>query len=519
MLYMTRSLADFPEVPVPGVNIPWGSVADRVRYAGQAPTPKFSVTHEADVTAQAVVDALLDLGAETFPDNLGEYYCWLPVDQHWECLPLLSKQFMGRLARFIRSRFGRSDSKRMLKQVVELLELDAICNDGKELGLRFHRDSDEFRIDIGDHEWNQIVVDRSGWRIEPQDRPRFRRKAHMQRIQIPVANGNYELLFDLLPRVFRQRMLLTLTWMLSPLLNRFSIPILLLVGPKGSMKTTASRCIRYILDPSAIDSLSKTDTASLDRAFSNHAVPIFENVGSFSSKTSDEFCRAVTGAGFERRRQYTVDESFLIAYRRPIIVNGIDIPSQNTDFIGRCVFVQCAKSEDYRTEEEVYGTLESQAPSILGGLLDLAARVIAVRPSVRTTGADRMADFIQLGRAVAIALGRTEAEFDAEIEVNKQARSSAFTDSNSIAYLLVSFAEQFSAEQPWSGSASELYQELKKFARDNESIGCEAGRIPGVMALKRKLLKDYADTLKEAGASYDWHRTSGMRKWTVSRCR
>jgi hypothetical protein len=212
--------------------------------------------------------------------------------------------------------------------------------------------------------------------------------------------------------------LLVLAWLVVALYPTIPVPILILTGGQGSAKTTRSRRIRSLIDPSHVPVLGDIETRDMTQVFYHHAVPSFENIAYLSRPLADIFCRAVTGSGIERRKRYTDSEEVIFAFRRPIILNGIDIPSDRPDFRDRCLVLTFQRLKVFHSLTGLDARFEQAKPALFGALLDLLVKTLGLLDSTPSTGQFRMADFAHFDRAVARALGKTSEDFDAAYRAN-----------------------------------------------------------------------------------------------------
>ena len=121
---------------------------------------------------------------------------------------------------------------------------------------------------------------------------------------------------------------------------------------------------------------------------------------------SDSLCRAATGDGDVRRQLYTDGDVSVIAFRRAIIFNGIDVVASQGDLADRLLRVKLPRIRGgRRQEEEIQASWAQAHPHILGGLLDLAADVHRRLPSISVEKAPRMADYARVLAAVDEIMG------------------------------------------------------------------------------------------------------------------
>ena len=111
-------------------------------------------------------------------------------------------------------------------------------------------------------------------------------------------------------------------------------------------------------------------------------------------------CRAVTGDGDVRRRLYSDADLAVFAFRRVVLLNGIDLGAMRDDLAERLMTVEVHPITRRRYDADLMAAWEAAHPRILGALLDLAAQVLTVLPDVRLADPPRMADFARVLAAV-----------------------------------------------------------------------------------------------------------------------
>ena len=91
---------------------------------------------------------------------------------------------------------------------------------------------------------------------------------------------------------------------------------------------------------------------------------------------SDCLCRASTGDGDVRRALYTDSDVSVIAFRRVVIFNGVDVVVTQGDLADRLLRVKLPRVQmGYLKDSDVDRSWSKAHPHILGALLDLAAKV------------------------------------------------------------------------------------------------------------------------------------------------
>lgn len=426
------------------------------------------------LSPMGIVQLATEADTRFFQDQHGDVFAWISTahgEPHFECLRIRSKPFQARLLDLIRAKRRTNEDGEGtaslptpgdIKQAIELLELQAYDSQRIELANRRRASGDGALIDLGDHDWKMISVTPKGWDVVRHSGPLFYRTQHQQPLVEPIRGGDIEELFTFVPVETEEEKLLVTAWMIAALYPLVPNPILLFVGQQGSAKTTRSRRLRSLLDPSVTPVLGDMEMADLFLTFQHHAVPCFENVSRFSRREADMFCRAVTGNGVERRKLYTDSDQKLYSFRRPIIINGLDTPSIRPDFLDRCVIINCKRMKEFVPLQKLDQDFEAARPKLLGAMLDLLVETLKLHGNTASAKEFRMADFAHFGRAVAKALGKNAVDFDKAYRANIRQQDCEILEDSPMVRAIERFAMKYSYEKPWTGSASKLLELLRE---------------------------------------------------------
>jgi len=241
----------------------------------------------------------------------------------------------------------------------------------------------------------------------------FVRGEAMQKLPVPIKGGSIAPLWDIcnIPKDLR---LLVITWLIEALRPDTPYPGLELIGEQGSGKSTAAEALRRVIDPSSCNlrGAPKTVEDVFVAAGQNHVVA-YENISHFAGPMQDALAILSTGGGFAKRQLYTDGEEHIINVRRPWLINGIAIAVTQQDLVDRVISVDCAVIAERQSSSKQWKAFDAALPGILGGVLDVAARALAVLPGIRLAPADRprLMEFVLLGQAVAQSAGYPENEF------------------------------------------------------------------------------------------------------------
>lgn len=330
-----------------------------------------------------------------------------------------------------------------INQVITLLKYYA--SKGKQYNLynRVARSPDgTIWIDIADQQNRAYHVTKEGWTIETNTPIMFKRYAHQLPLAIAVKGGDPKKILPFInigasknSEYSKRRQLLLLIQTASYGIQNMSHPINAMFGCPGSHKSTAQKYLRRIWDPSSAE-LVKTlprDENTLMQILDHHYMPIFDNLSYMPDWASDDFCSAVTGTGIEVRALYTDDESFIRAFKRCVLLNGVNLPAKKGDLLSRAILHPTEPTLLNRTDSELDNEYYKLLPEILGGFLDLLSKALQLEGTIKPSKYFRLADFTEWGCVLSVALGSTPEEFIKAMTENLNAQNQADIEGNKVA--------------------------------------------------------------------------------------
>ncbi len=242
-------------------------------------------------------DRVLDLAEDMF--TLGRTVDDRPfiVPKVGANVALFSRRARAALAEAYATKHGTTVSDKPLKEAWTVLEHKALTTDPVDLPIRVAEYGGGAVIDMGTAEGCCIVADATGWKIEARSPVAFRRPKPLLPLKIPARGGDWDVLWEITNITPGYRGLVR-GWLLCALIRLLSHPILRIKGPQGAVKSTATRTLARVIDPSSGD-VAKPPT-SAERwemtVGSRWVVPV-DNVSHIPEWWSDDLCRTVTGAG------------------------------------------------------------------------------------------------------------------------------------------------------------------------------------------------------------------------------
>ncbi|MEL7158966.1 MAG: ATP-binding protein, partial [Actinomycetota bacterium] len=153
-------------------------------------------------------------------------------------------------------------------------------------------------IDLGDDTGRAIHLTDNSWTIQQRAPILFRRTALTAALPEPVSHGQgLDVLWRLLNVEPADRPLVA-AWLVAALVPNIPHPTLALFGEQGTGKTTATKLLVSIVDPSPVPARKPPrDADSWVTAAAGSWVVAIDNLSTIPLWLSDSLCRAVTGDG------------------------------------------------------------------------------------------------------------------------------------------------------------------------------------------------------------------------------
>lgn len=360
---------------------------------------------------------------------------------------------------------GKAAPQQALADALLVVEGTCQATEPVEAHLRVAEHHGAVYVDLGDTEERVVRIDGAGWTVLTGGVPvRFRRTKLTGALPVPVSGGDLSELWPLVNVAVGDRALV-LAWLVAALLRpTIPHPALGVFGEQGTGKSTASRTLVSLVDPSPVP-LRKPprDADSWVTAAAGSWVVGIDNLSTIPDWLSDSLCRGCTGDGDVRRALYTDGGLAVFAFRRVILLNGIDVGSLRGDLAERTMAISLDRITERRrrTESELDSQWHQLHPRLFGALLDLAARVKAVSATLRLESSPRMADFALVLAAVDEVQGTTGLA-----RYTEQATTTATDSLDSEPFLVALQAFSLPAEFEFTGTGAELSVAVKP-AEDN----------------------------------------------------
>jgi hypothetical protein len=423
---------------------------------------------KAEKVSQANQILCLAEDIELFHTSDRTAFASIEVGGHKEIHPVNSKSFRDYLSYQFYQEDGKSPSSQALQDAINSLSGKAKF-EGKTQDVHIRLASLEGKIylDLCNDEWQIIEIDADGCRvIEATDAPiRFRRTKAMLALPTPTENGDIAKLKSFL-NVDDKNLTLILAWLVNCFRANYPFPILLISGEQGTAKSTATKVLRELVDPSLAPFRSAPrDERDLIIAATNAWICAFDNLSSVPNSLSDGFCRISTGGSLATRTLYSDDEETIFTAKRPIILNSIGDVASRSDLLDRALLIKLeAISKDKRKpEREFWAEFEKEKTSIFSALISAVSFALKNIENTSLAELPRMADFALWATAAEQALGLNAGDFMKFYTQNREDAHAIVLEDSPIFEAIQRICE---TRAEFNGTVKEFLELIDTFADD-----------------------------------------------------
>jgi hypothetical protein len=417
------------------------------------------------------------------------------------------RKFLARL--YAESCGGTAPSQSALADALNVLEGYATDGDAEPVHLRVAPYRDGIAVDLGTPDGRCVLVDNHTWVIVDRAPVLFRRTNLTAPMPIPEQGGALEPLLNLINVDDDQRRLLA-GWLVSALIPDIPHAILAVFGEQGTAKSTATKLLMQLVDPSTAPLRSPPRDVRQWAVTANASWTVaLDNLSDIQPWLSDLLCKAVTGDGHVDRALYSDDDVSVLRFRRVLAINGVSLGALRGDLADRFVPVELEviDKQHRRSDKKIKEAVESAMPGALGALLDLLVKVLAELPDIELDSMPRMADFARVLASVDKVTGwetlKTYLDaFDGLAET--VVASDPFADS------LRKFADQHPGT-PWEGEVGDLLeliplpeQKPRDWPKTSQAVG-------GRLKRSAPALRQLGYTATPAGK----HPTTRRQLWLI----
>lgn len=425
-----------------------------------------------------ITDMLIDLVKRNlkdwFIDGDGQEtaYVRFPVQGHLEHWPIRSRESKNWIRGLYYQKCRKGINTDTLNTVLDTLEAIARFEGNGRIKLhnRVAKHDHALWYDLTNELWQAVKIAENGWQVINNPPLLFKRFRHQEAQVLPAQEGDIHALDSFLGAVEDENhKLLIKVYLILCFVPAISHFILVLYGPQGSTKTSVTKWLKRIVDPSVIDTMGMPkEYAELIQVLDHHWVISFDNLSDLSRAMQDVLSRAATGASHSKRKLYTDEDDIVFKFKRCVILNGINISATKPDILDRCLLIKMrrlSRSQINKKEEELNREFWEVLPQILGGIFTTLSKAMAIKNEIKLSELPRMADATEWGYAICEAMGIEGRHFLNAYYENVKFQNSEIISSTPLAVALQNFAEK---RKTWEGTSSELLAKLEEIADDRD---------------------------------------------------
>jgi hypothetical protein len=454
-------------------------------------------------------------------DNAGNQYVTVSEADGFDTFALMSAKVESHIRKLVRDKLSIRIPKHWLPDILDELRFIAETEPAGIVDVHTRiapATNGGIYIDLCNPERQVLKVDASGHDLfnYEEDQPLFRRPKGM--MQLPMALGvapRLELLREFINVESDDAWHLIVTFVLYCFRPGGPYIILMVSGTAGSSKSTFSRVLRSLIDPSTVSTqAAPRNAADLMITASNSHMLVLDNMRELSTEMSDAFCRLATGGGMRTRALFTNTDETLFYAVKPCILNGIGDIATQPDLLSRSIQIDLPVIKVRRTEAEFNNSFAAAQPSIFAGLMDALSKTLAEVDNVHEAPDVRMADFFQWGIAVERALGWQPDSFKNAYANNQRDQMKNLLAENALAQVLMLYVREFSEQKDSKKTTpTALLEQLDELANDAQRCGKDWPDSPHGLS---KRLKRIEPALRACGIGLAFTH-SGNRSITVSK--
>lgn len=357
-------------------------------------------------------------GADLFLSDNGKPYITIYKTTRQKTYSLESRQFRDYLNMELIGK--KLKASQMLKdEIIEELVSRAHANpDKKKVFIRLANCEDTIIFDLCDEEDRFLFVGKDGFSIKQYSPVPFIRPTKLEKMPQPklIERDKFLSMFKKWFGIESKNHWLLILAFIFKCWHRDNgaYPILIIEGPHGSGKTTLSKRLKKIIDPTNPPFLSPPKTPEDIVIASVHSfLLVFDNITTLTHEISDYFCRLSTGGGYTKRQLYSDDNEVVHILFRPSIINGISEPSHQPDLLDRVLLIELdpLPNENRLSEMELETQFYNDLPYLFYGCIDLFSECLVELPSVRTTNLPRLTEYSRMGISLEKVLNLPAGEF------------------------------------------------------------------------------------------------------------
>jgi hypothetical protein len=375
----------------------------------------------------------------------------------------------------------------------------------RECAVRFAKLDGKLLTDLGRSDGRFTRTSEQGWKVRSRSRRvLFARTSYTDELPIPLAGGDVVGYLEQ-TTIPTEDIPLLLSWLVASLDPTVSKPILTLIGPPGAGKSVTMDLICSLVDPIKVMRWAfPTNSRDWAAVTTASAILPFDNFDGTNRAGASDLCRTSTGGAALTRGLYMNSGTHAVAMHHGVVLTTTGAYRAPDDLASRMlpIDVPPIAPRKIRSEPALLARARDLRPSALGGLLDLAAAVLAVMPEVEVPGV-RMAHFAQYAAAVDRVMGTSALDRYRDSIARMQASQ---LERVPLLRAVLVFVEARGGA--WEGNATALIETLREAGLDVD--GCTPGQVG-------RLLRSSTAQLAAAGVNHSTRTASDASRARIHR--
>ena len=348
-------------------------------------------------------------------------------------------------------------------------------------------------------ERNQVIAIKDGsWQISEDPEYRFLTSSSQLPQVMPMrSSASLEALLKPLVNLKGDDLILFAIW-LAQGFSGGSHYGLLLSAQRGSAKSTLTRLVNRIVDPSRAGAMQlQKKLQDFQDVLADNYLCCYDNLRVIPEEHSDAMAAAITCSTVAKRVLYTTNEITYMRLHNLMVLNGVNLFPSESDLAERFLYFELKKltGDQLRSEREIEQLFNQSRPLILGAIFDLLAKATLLVKQPVSVKPTRMCNSYLEMLAIARAMGMSEERFDQIIRANIAAMQRACADTP----LVQAIAEYMNG--PAFGKRKVVHSSTDFFKKVVTNYSGQRCSLPASAAAFSKRLKSEHDGLLAAGFS------------------
>jgi hypothetical protein len=310
-----------------------------------------------------------------------------------------------------------------------------------------------------------VRIDEKGWDIDPDPPVYFRAVKNLKALPDPVEGGKLEDITAWVNLKSPKDKRLFLTHITMTALAHVQRYILQATGVMGSGKSTASRVVKRLLDPTANEAVTIDKRDFLQKA-AHCYVLVLDNQNYFPEWFQDTLGRLVTGESDSKRVLYTDEDDLIWSMMRAVVLNGINPPSDRSDVQDRTLPIELDRlpKEGRLPEDDFWMKFYMKHPELLGAVFTALSGALRERHNITLDEKPRLADWGLYAASLYKDQGWGVDQFVEDWETVEKNQQQGTLDGSIVAQVIISYMKNHDrVEQP----AAKLHATLEDHAEDD----------------------------------------------------